>query len=50
MFEYCNAISRDIKIAYKNSKIELYVSNQNDNIAKILKLVDNLDKLVRHEN
>ena len=50
LFEYCNAISRDIKIAYKNSKIELYVSNQNDNIAKILKLVDNLDKLVRHEN
>ncbi len=50
LFEYCNALSRDIRISYKNSKLELYVSNQRENIEKILKLVDNLDKLIKHEN
>ncbi len=50
LFEYCNNLSRDIRISYKNSKLELYVSNQRENIEKILKLVDNLDKLIKHEN
>ncbi len=50
LFEYCNELSKDIKIAYKNSKLELFVNNQKDAISKILKLVDNLDKLVKNEN
>ena len=45
LFACCNDISRDIKIAYKNNKLELQVTNQEDAISKMLKLVDNLDKL-----
>ena len=43
----CNNISRDIKIAYKNSQIELSVTNQKDAVEKILKLVDNLEEIKR---
>ncbi|MDO4499800.1 MAG: transcription-repair coupling factor [Erysipelotrichaceae bacterium] len=45
LFEYCNTLSRDIKIAYKNMRLELYVTNQKDAVNKILKLVDNLSEL-----
>ena len=47
LFEMCNNISRDIKIAYKNSQIELSISNQKDAVEKILKLVDNLEEIKR---
>ena len=47
LFEMCNNISRDIKIAYKNSQIELSVTNQKDAVEKILKLVDNLEEIKR---
>ena len=50
LFACCNDISRDIKIAYKNNRLELWVDNQEDAIVKMLKLVDNLDKLKRNEN
>lgn len=42
LFEICNNISKDIKIAYKNNRIEIYISNQKDAVEKILKLVDKL--------
>ena len=45
LFEYCNNLSKDIKIVYKNQKLAISIANQKDNIAKILQLVDNLDKL-----
>lgn len=45
LFEYCNNLSRDIKISYKNFRLELFVSNQKDAINKILKLVDHLSEL-----
>ena len=50
LFEYCNEISKDIKIAYRKRKLELYVENQKGAVDKILKLVDNLDKLLKDEN
>ncbi|MBR3227513.1 MAG: transcription-repair coupling factor, partial [Erysipelotrichaceae bacterium] len=50
LFEYCNEVSRDIKIAYRNSKLELYVDNQQGAVVKIIKLVDNLDKLLKNED
>ena len=50
LFEYCNELSKDIKIAYKNYKLEISLDNQKENISKMLKLVDNLDKLEKHEN
>ena len=45
LFEFCNKISRDINIQYKQNKLVLYVEAQKDAINKILELVDNLDKL-----
>ena len=50
LFEYCNGLSKDISIAYKNSKLIISIDNQKENIDKMLKLVDNLDKLEKHEN
>jgi len=50
LFTYCNELSRDIEIAYKHSKLEISIDNQTDSIAKLLKLVDNLDKLQKNEN
>jgi len=45
LFEYCNNLSRDIKISYKQSKLELFIDNKQDGINKLLKLIDNLDGL-----
>ncbi|MCR4633010.1 MAG: transcription-repair coupling factor [Erysipelotrichaceae bacterium] len=45
LFEYVNTLSRDIEITYKSSKLAITLDNQKENIAKMLKLVDNLDKL-----
>ena len=50
LFEYCNSLSRDIEIAYKQNKLQLYVEAQKDAIDKILKLVDNLESLTKNEN
>ena len=50
LFEYCNLLAKDIKITYKMSKLEISIENQKENIEKMLKLVDNLDKLEKHEN
>ncbi|MDD5793149.1 MAG: transcription-repair coupling factor [Erysipelotrichaceae bacterium] len=50
LFEFCNGISRDIKIAYHQRSLELSIDNHRENIVKILKLVDNLDKLEKDEN
>ena len=50
LFEYCNSLSKDIAIGYKYSKLEISIENQGDSISKILKLVDNLDKLEKDEN
>ena len=45
LFEYCGNLSKDMKIAYKNYRLEISLDNQKENISKMLKLVDNLDKL-----
>ena len=50
LFEYVNSISRDMNISYKNNKLAITLDNQKENIARMLKLVDNLDKLEKHEN
>ncbi len=50
LFEYCNSLSKDLNIGYKMNRLEVSISNQKDSIGKILKLVDNLDKLVKDEN
>ena len=50
LFEYCNKLSKDIEISYKQNKLQLFVESQKDAIDKILKLVDNLDSLEKDEN
>ena len=45
LFEYVNTLSRDMEISYKNNKLAISLDNQKENISKMLKLVDNLDKL-----
>ena len=50
LFEYCNKLSRDIEIAYKQNKLQLYVEAQKDAIDKILKLVDNLESFQKDAN
>lgn len=45
LFELCNNISRDINIKYTKSKLELTIKNRKDDIQKIIKLVDSLDKV-----
>ena len=50
LFEYCNSLSKDFKISYKNSRLTVSIDNQKENINKMLKLVDNLDKLEKHED
>lgn len=45
LFTVCNEISRDISIAYRNGRIELFVEAQKDAIARILKLVEKLEEL-----
>ena len=50
LFEYCGQISKDIKITYKMSKLLLTIDNQKDNIEKMLKLIDNLERLQKNEN
>ena len=50
LFEYCNKLSKDINIGYKDSKLIIDIDNQKENINKMLTLVDNLDKLEKDEN
>ena len=50
LFEYVNSLSKDIVITYRNSKLAISLDNQKENIAKMLQLVDNLDKLEKDEN
>ncbi len=50
LFEYCNNISKDINISYKDSKLIIDINNQKESINKMLLLVDNLDKLQKDEN
>ena len=50
LFEYCNNLSRDITINYKYGKLLLKVPSQKEAIDKILRLVDNLDKLEKDES
>ena len=45
LFEFVNSLSRDMEITYKNNKLAISLDNQKENISKMLKLVDNLDKL-----
>lgn len=45
LFEYCNNLSRDIQISYKQNKLHLFVEAQEEGIDKLLKLVDNLESL-----
>ena len=50
LFEYVNSLSRDMDITYRNSRLAISLDNQKENIAKMLKLVDNLDKLEKNED
>ena len=50
LFEYCNGLSKDIDITYKNSKLAVSIPNQKENISIMIKLVDNLDRLEKDEN
>ena len=50
LFEYCNSLSKDIDITYKMSKLQISIDNQKENMNKMLKLIDNLDQLEKHEN
>ena len=50
LFAYCNEVSRDINITYKQSKLAISIANQRDSIKKIIKIIDNLDKLEKDEN
>lgn len=50
LFEFCNNLSRDIKIGYHKNKLELNIENQRSGVDKIMQLVDNLDKLKKDEN
>ncbi|MBQ1787818.1 MAG: transcription-repair coupling factor, partial [Erysipelotrichaceae bacterium] len=50
LFEYCNSLSKDFRISYKNSRLTVSIDNQKENINKMLKLVDDLDKLEKHED
>ncbi len=45
LFAYCNGLSRDIRIKYKNSRLEVSLDNRRDSISKILNLIDHLDQL-----
>ena len=48
LFEYVNSLSKDMNIAYRNSKFTISLDNQKENISKMLKLVDDLDKLEKN--
>ncbi|MBQ6333744.1 MAG: transcription-repair coupling factor [Erysipelotrichaceae bacterium] len=48
LFEYVNSLSRDMDISYRNSRLAISLDNQKENVAKMLKLVDNLDKLEKN--
>ena len=50
LFEFCNKLSKDMVITYKNYKLEISIDNQKENINKMLKLVDHLDELTKNEN
>ena len=47
LFEYCNKLSRDLKIRYVKERIELSIQNQKDQVKKLLELLENLDEVVR---
>ena len=50
LFSFCNEISKDIGIAYKKGKLELFAPSQQDGIAKVLKVIENLENLKKDEN
>lgn len=50
LFEFCNNLSRDIKISYHANKLELSIVKESSGIDKIMQLVDNLDKLKKDAN
>ncbi len=49
LFEFVNSLSRDMEITYRNSRLTILLDNQKENIAKMLQLVDHLDKLEKDE-
>lgn len=49
LFEYCNDLSKDIKIRYRHSMIELSMPNNADR-SKLLKVLDNLDEVMKNED
>ena len=45
LFGYCNTLSRDIRIRYHNSRLEISIDNQKESIRKMMELIDSLDRL-----
>ncbi|MBQ6560114.1 MAG: transcription-repair coupling factor [Erysipelotrichaceae bacterium] len=50
LFGYCNELSRDIDITYKNNRLTVSIDNQKESISKLFKLIDHLDQLEKHED
>jgi len=50
LFEYCNSLSKDLNITYRNSKLAISIPNQKENISLMIRLVDHLDQLEKHED
>ena len=50
LFEYCNNKARDIVINYRQSKLMLSIDNRKESIDIMLKLIDNLENLLKDEN
>ena len=49
LFEYCNELSKDIRIRYRRSMIELSMANNADR-SKLLQVLDHLDEVMKNED
>ena len=47
LFEYCQNLSRDLKIRYINAKIEMSIPNRKEQRKKVLEILDHLEEMVK---
>ena len=50
LFGYCNDLSRDIMIRYRNSRLEISLDNRPESIRIMMELIDHLDGLEKNED
>ena len=50
LFEYCNRLSKDIKISYTQDRLSLMTTNRKEDVYKLIRLSEDLKELEKDAN